>query len=74
MTIDNILNYSITQAIIYLKNGKRIYGVLIDTPLKYDDFQFIYNYNIGLFKETNNSSFIEAIPRNSIESIDTNLK
>lgn len=68
-------NNPVIDAIIYLKCGKRKYGVLLDNSLlKNDVFHFISNGNFQLFQKTNNPEFIEILPGNLIASISTDLK
>jgi len=74
MTIETILSSSITEVIVYLKNGKRKYGVLIDSPVKEEYYEFISNDNISVFQETYNQKLIEKLPLNTVEAIDQNLK
>ncbi len=61
-------------AVIYLKDGKRKYGMLVDHTPVTNDYQFISNDNILLLSETNNTNYIEIVPGVLIEAIDTNLK
>lgn len=74
MTIENILNLSINQTIIYLKNGKRKYGLLIDSPVKQEFYEFISNDNMQLYQKNESPLFIEKLDLDSIEAIDNNLK
>lgn len=68
-------NNPAVEAIIYLKNGTRKYGVLVDNSLlRTDAFHFICNSKFELFKTTNNPAFIEVLPGQAIASIETNLK
>jgi secreted PhoX family phosphatase len=62
-----------TEAVIYLKDGKRKYGVLIDNELEYA-YQFISNDKINTFYKTNNMDCIELLSTSLIEAIDINLK
>jgi hypothetical protein len=62
-----------TEAVIYLKDGKRKYGVLIDNEQEYT-YQFISNDKINAFYETNNMDCIELLSTSMIEAIDINLK
>ena len=74
MTIENILSLSLNQTIIYLKNGKRKYGLLIDAPEKQEFYEFISNDNMQLHQKNESSLLIEKLDLNSIEAIDNNLK
>jgi hypothetical protein len=62
-----------TEAVIYLKDGKRKYGVLIENELEYM-YQFISNDKLNTFHETNNRDCIEFLSTAVIEAIDINLK
>ncbi|CAN5493457.1 hypothetical protein BH10BAC1_BH10BAC1_19290 [soil metagenome] len=62
-----------TEAVIYLKNGKRKYGMLIDNVVN-DAYHFISNNNYSLFKKNNNQSYIEIVPGALIETIDISIK
>lgn len=61
------------EAVIYLKNGKRKYGMLMGNIVN-DTYKFISNNNYTLFKKNFNNNYIEIVPNNLIETIDTNLK
>ncbi len=63
-----------TEAVIYLKDGKRKYGVLIDNETEFDSYQFISNDKINTFNETSNTDCIELLSASLIEAIDINLK
>ncbi len=73
-----MINYAInaaTEAVIYLKNGTRKHGILMDTNLIINGaFRFISRGNFNLFNETNNPQYIELLPEISIESINIDLK
>jgi|GEM_PF-1551419 len=70
-----LINNPAIDAIIYLKDGKRKHGVLVDNSLRRNDaFHFISNTNFHLFQKTNNPEFIEIVPGKLIASIATNLK
>jgi secreted PhoX family phosphatase len=62
-----------TEAVIYLKDGKRKYGVLIDNEMEYT-YQFVSNDKLNFFNETNNRDCIEFLTTAMIEAIDINLK
>jgi hypothetical protein len=73
MNIERSKNESIVEAVIYLKNGKRKYGMLIENMVN-DAYQFISNNNYNLFKQDNDQCYIEIVPCALIETIDPNLK
>ncbi len=62
-----------TDAIIYLKDGKRKHGMLIEEVIN-DTYQFISNANYALFKKSNNPEYIEKMHLTQIDAIDTSLK
>ena len=64
---------TITEAVIYLKDGKRKHGMLIEEMIN-DAYQFISNTNYSLFKKDNNLNHIEKVDSSLIETIDTSLK
>lgn len=64
---------SITEAVIYLKDGKRKHGMLIEEMIN-DAYQFISNSNYSLFKKDNNLEYIEKVHCSLIDTIDTSLK
>ena len=64
---------SITEAVIYLKDGKRKHGMLIE-EMANDTYQFISNNNYSLFKNDNDLNHIEKLHCSLIDAIDTNLK
>lgn len=61
-----------TEAVIYLKNGKRKYGLLIENEEIYQAYRFIPNEKI--MYAGNYTDFIEFVSTDSIEAIDVNLK
>jgi hypothetical protein len=67
------LDNPLSEAVIYLKDGKRKYGMLMDTPGK-DDFYFISNSDLNSFQKTKNEKYIETVPTKLIEAIDMDLK
>ncbi|MCW3083835.1 MAG: hypothetical protein JWP12_1201 [Bacteroidetes bacterium] len=67
-------NNTATEAVIYLKNGKRKYGILVDETPSTNNYQFISNDNISHFIETQSIEYIEIVPGTSIEAIETDLK
>lgn len=67
------LNNPLSEAVIYLKNGNRKYGMLIDTPGK-DDYYFVSNSDLNIFQKTKNEKYIETVPKKLIEAIDVDLK
>ncbi|HLC84111.1 MAG TPA: hypothetical protein VJI69_09790 [Bacteroidia bacterium] len=64
---------SITEAVIYLKDGKRKHGMLIEEMIN-DAYQFISNTNYSLYKKDKNLNYIEKVPCSLIDTIDTSLK
>ncbi len=64
---------TITEAVIYLKDGKRKHGMLIEEMIN-DAYQFISNNNYSLFKKNNNQVYIERVHQSLIDTIDTSLK
>lgn len=64
---------AITEAVIYLKSGKKIHGMLIEEMIN-DAYRFISNTNYSLFKKSNDLAYIETVPRSLIETIDISLK
>ena len=64
---------TITEAVIYLKDGKRKHGMLIEEMIN-DAYQFISNTNYSLFRKDNNLNYIEKVHSSLIETIDTSLK
>ena len=70
-----LTNNPAVEAIIYLKNGTRKYGVLVDNSLfRTDAFHFICNTKFQLFRETNNPEYIEVLSGKIVASIETDLK
>ena len=69
----NTLENNYTEAVIYLKNGKRKHGMLLDNIVN-DAYQFISNHNYNLFKKESIQNYIEIVPSNLIDTIDTSLK
>lgn len=70
----NTTLHTTTDAVIYLKNGKRKYGKLVDETPGSDSYQFISNQNLSFFNETNNAQYVEIVPGALIEAIETDLK
>jgi len=73
MIITQNITENIREAVIYLKNGQRKYGMLIDNERK-DAFYFISNSDLNIFRKTNSEKYIEIVSENSIEAIDIDLK
>ena len=73
MTPELNVEMSITEAVIYLKDGKRKHGMLVEEMIN-DAYQFISNNNYSLFKKDNNQTYIETVHQSLIETIDTSLK
>lgn len=67
-------NNTATEAVIYLKNGRRKYGILVDETPAANNYQFISNDNIAHFIETQSIEYIEIVPGAMIEAIETDLK
>lgn len=67
-------NEKVTEAVIYFKNGKRKFGLLVDDTPDNENFHFISNNNILHFNETHNAGYIEIIPGILIEAIETDLR
>ena len=72
--ISTHVNATATDAVIYLKNGKRKYGMLIEESPDTDAYRFISNDNISFFNETHSTEYIEVLPGSVIEAIETDLK
>lgn len=70
MIAEKVANDTTIEAVIYLKNGNRKYGMILENSIN-DDYQFISNTNYKLFSKTNNQDFIEFVPEIAIEKIDT---
>ena len=73
MTQELNAQMSITEAVIYLKDGKRKHGMLIEEMIN-DAYQFISNTNYYLFKKDNNQDHIETVHCSLIDAIDISLK
>jgi hypothetical protein len=72
-----IMNYSnekTTEAIIYLKNGKKKFGWLVDETPFAENFHFISHSNIPGFNESYSNDYVEVIPGCQIEAIETDLR
>jgi hypothetical protein len=75
MNTHYLQNNPAVEAIVYLKNGTRKYGMLVDNSLRRTDaFHFICNTKFSLFRETNNPEYIEVLSGMQIASIETDLK
>ncbi|MCX6294751.1 MAG: hypothetical protein NTX97_01580 [Bacteroidetes bacterium] len=70
-TVEN--DHKEIEAVIYLKNGKRKYGKLINDVIN-DAYHFISNTNYREFIRNRDQVYIEIFPIFSIETIDTDLK
>ncbi len=73
MIVELNAQMNITEAVIYLKDGKRKHGMLIEEMIN-DAYQFISNSNYSLFKKDNNQAYFETVHQSLIETIDTSLK
>jgi len=70
MIAEKVANDTTIEAVIYLKNGNRKYGMILENSIN-DVYQFISNTDYKLFSKTNNQDFIEFVPEIAIEKIDT---
>jgi hypothetical protein len=70
MIAEKVANDTTIEAVIYLKNGNRKYGMILENSIN-DIYQFISNTNYKLFSKTKDQEFIEFVPENAIEKIDT---
>lgn len=70
MIAEKVANDTTIEAVIYLKNGNRKYGMILEKSIN-DVYQFISNTNYKLFSKTKDQEFIEFVPENAIEKIDT---
>lgn len=61
------------EAVIYLKDGKRKYGMLMGTQPG-DFYYFISGNDYGQFRKNKDKSYLETVPAILIETIDINLK
>ena len=61
------------HAIIYLKNGNRKYGVLIDRTFE-GNFMFVSNQNYSKYLEKADSTLLEEVKGFSVEAIDLDPK
>ncbi|MBL0328731.1 MAG: hypothetical protein IPP64_04775 [Bacteroidetes bacterium] len=73
MTQLNNTEMNTTEAVVYLKNGKRKYGLILEEVIN-DTYQFISNVDYFAFLENKNQEYIEELHASTIETIDTNLK
>ena len=73
MIIEQVTNNTTIEAVIYLKNGKRKYGMILENSMS-DVYHFISNTNFKLFSKTKNEAYIEIVPGALIETIDTSQK
>jgi hypothetical protein len=71
ITTNSIYNTA-KDVVIYLKDGQRKYGILVDDNHQREVYHFISNFN--LFGRPVNLDFLEIIPKGLIEAIDTDLK
>ena len=69
----NLDSYPVNDAVIYLKDGKRKYGMLIDTPAK-DAYYFISNADLYVFLQTKSGKYIEMLSPTQVEAIEMDLK
>lgn len=72
MITDDLINKA-TEAVLYLKDGKRKYGMLLGNVAN-DAYYFISNSDLSIFERTKNKKYIEIISGISIEAIDVDLK
>lgn len=72
MITDDLINKA-TEAVVYLKDGKRKYGMLINNTTN-DAYYFISNSELNIFKKTKSEKYIEIISGISIKAIDVDLK
>ena len=73
MSQEQINNDQATEAVIYLKNGNRKYGMILKDSIS-DAYHFISNANYKMFNKTGNEAYIEVVPGMLIDTIDTYQK
>jgi hypothetical protein len=73
MITEQITNNTAIEVIIYLKNGNRKYGMILENSIK-DVYHFISNTDYKIFNRTKNEEYIELVHETSIEAIDTYQK
>ena len=64
------------DAIVKFKNGKSIYGVIIDLikDEKVDDLRFVPNQWLKLYRDTEHPQFIMTLDSTSVSAVDICLK
>ena len=72
MITDELINKA-TEAVLYLKDGKRKYGMLIMNAAN-DVYYFISNSDLNVFQKTKDRKYVEVILGSLIEAIDVDLK
>ena len=73
MILEQAVNNVTTEAVIYLKDGKRKYGMILENSVS-DVYHFISNTNYKLFNKTKDETCIEIVPGALIETIDISQK
>jgi hypothetical protein len=66
---------SLKETVIELKNGKRIYGLLVDRGTEnIQMLEYICNNRLKNAQEQELENLIECLPLEEVKSIDINLK
>jgi hypothetical protein len=73
MITEQLINNTAIEVVIYLKNGKRKYGMILENSIS-DVYHFISNADYKLFSKTKNEAYVEIVPETLIETIDTSQK
>ena len=66
-----------TDAFIKFKNGKSLYGILIDfikDQSLLDSLRFVPNYSLDLYRATENPQCVMILKSEHVESVDLCLK
>jgi hypothetical protein len=72
-TKNNDIRSASIDAVIYMKNGEKKYGVLVERPSE-GICQFISNVALELYERTSNDICIEKLSCSGIEAIDLDPK
>lgn len=66
-----------TDAMITFKNGKSIYGIIIDfikDDSMLESLRFVPNHSLELYRATENPQLVMTLESENVDSVDVSLK
>jgi hypothetical protein len=74
---EQLKNEMETDAMVTFKNGKSLYGIIIDfikDETMFETLRFVPNDSLGLYRATENQKLVMTLESEYVTSVDVNLK